>query len=212
MRDAYFHMLKGRLENHRIDLSELRRMEATRAAAKIRQAVSAKTGGLCFYCGAVGDVPDHFIPVVKGGSDHIDNLFPCCRSCNNSKKDHLLEDWRIARRMKVARENFGLPGFSVSQCRWLSEKASIDILQHIGVPEITFWFERMEITMPIGSTIDWSPSEGSLEWSRERIADRRRFEFSDFCAENDAKPKAVISKLKELGASSDVLSDLRAAA
>ena len=212
MNNHFIHSLKSRLEGYSVNLKEIRRLEATKALAKIKGAVRAKTDGLCFYCGEAGEITDHFIPIAKGGSDLLDNLFPCCRACNNSKGDHLLEDWRVSRRMKAAREEFDLPSFSVSQCNWMQERLSINILEQLGVPHVDFWFERMGIETPTGSTIQWEPSEASLEWARFRIARDRKMELADFCGEYDARQSSVVSKLKQLGISNDVLRDLRVSA
>ena len=37
---------------------------------------------------------DHVVPLVKGGKDVVDNIMPCCFSCNCSKGDRTLgEEW-----------------------------------------------------------------------------------------------------------------------
>lgn len=51
-------------------------------------------GGLCFYCGGSADTIDHVIPLSRGGQDPIDNLVPACRSCNSSKGQKLVAEWR----------------------------------------------------------------------------------------------------------------------
>lgn len=56
----------------------------------IRSAVWAKTGGTCWYCKRTTNPyddfqVDHIMPVSKGGANRIDNLVPCCKSCNASK-------------------------------------------------------------------------------------------------------------------------------
>ncbi len=57
----------------------------------IRAAVWNKTGGNCWYC-KKPTTPyddfqvDHVIPVSKGGVNRIDNLVPCCKSCNSTKR------------------------------------------------------------------------------------------------------------------------------
>jgi len=59
-----------------------------------------KTNGRCRYCGkklawknygrpwarAAWEV-DHSIPISRGGTDHLNNLFPACIRCNREKRD-----------------------------------------------------------------------------------------------------------------------------
>jgi 5-methylcytosine-specific restriction endonuclease McrA len=50
----------------------------------------------CAYCGA-SDRPltrEHIIPLARGGRHSIGNLLPVCGSCNYSKADRLLVEWR----------------------------------------------------------------------------------------------------------------------
>lgn len=56
----------------------------------VRAAVWDKTGGECWYCHktmhpVLDFTTDHVIPVSKGGTNDIDNLVPCCRTCNSVK-------------------------------------------------------------------------------------------------------------------------------
>ena len=55
---------------------------------------------ICAYCdGEVGDhwkrsAGDHIVPLARGGHDVIENLNPCCKPCNSSKRVSLLhEEW-----------------------------------------------------------------------------------------------------------------------
>lgn len=53
-----------------------------------------KFGNECVYCGNPDRISvDHFIPLVKGGSDCLGNLVPCCRSCNTSKNVNDALEW-----------------------------------------------------------------------------------------------------------------------
>lgn len=51
--------------------------------------------GMCAYCKvAPAESIDHVVPVSRGGSDMIGNYLPACKSCNSSKCDKLLVEWR----------------------------------------------------------------------------------------------------------------------
>ena len=46
-----------------------------------------KFGNQCVYCGTTEKIGgDHVIPMSKNGIDSLDNILPCCISCNNSKQ------------------------------------------------------------------------------------------------------------------------------
>lgn len=63
----------------------------------LRRAIWNKTNGKCCYCEQellpIGEEPDapnaftveHVVPIAEGGSNHFDNLWPCCRQCNNER-------------------------------------------------------------------------------------------------------------------------------
>lgn len=54
-------------------------------------------GKKCFYCGKglTNDTVtrDHYIPLVKGGSDTIENIVPCCKNCNSRKRNKMPNDF-----------------------------------------------------------------------------------------------------------------------
>jgi 5-methylcytosine-specific restriction endonuclease McrA len=55
--------------------------------------------GLCGHChaqlhlGKRGFTEDHKIPISRGGSDYITNIWLLCRRCNCSKNDRTVEEW-----------------------------------------------------------------------------------------------------------------------
>lgn len=58
--------------------------------ADLRADVWDKSRGFCWYCG--GELHpfrnfhvDHMKPVIDGGGNDLDNLVPCCTSCNSRK-------------------------------------------------------------------------------------------------------------------------------
>lgn len=53
--------------------------------------------GVCHYCGG-HFLPheltmDHVVPLARGGVSSKNNLVPCCKECNNSKRSKLLQEW-----------------------------------------------------------------------------------------------------------------------
>jgi len=73
----------------------------SRVLAKGIYAISAKEifnllNKSCFYCQSK-DKPslDHVIPVSRDGSHSIGNLVTACRSCNSSKRDLTIMEWRM---------------------------------------------------------------------------------------------------------------------
>ena len=49
--------------------------------------------GRCAYCLKPADEMDHFRPLEAGGEHTIDNVVPCCASCNPKKGPRLIFDW-----------------------------------------------------------------------------------------------------------------------
>lgn len=52
-----------------------------------------------FYCNCqlsnkTGKTLDHVVPINKNGSTSLDNLVPCCQSCNSSKGSKYLWEWK----------------------------------------------------------------------------------------------------------------------
>ena len=50
----------------------------------------------CLYCGSSELIEiDHVIPLARGGSHSVGNLAPACRSCNRTKSDLFVMEWKI---------------------------------------------------------------------------------------------------------------------
>lgn len=82
----------------------VRQYNNTRRARKVAAEVSGPLpfavyvdvimSGPCVYCGALAATVDHIRPLSRGGYEIAENLVPACRSCNSSKSDRLLIEWR----------------------------------------------------------------------------------------------------------------------
>ena len=68
-----------------------------RSLRKTRWWQQKTASGTCHYCGRkVGFknlTMDHIIPLARGGRSTRDNLVPCCKECNNRKKNSLPVEW-----------------------------------------------------------------------------------------------------------------------
>lgn len=125
-----------------LDLSRLPSAKTSRRAKTVPSArqLLAKTGGVCFYCGArlnpaVNYTVDHIVPQVNGGDDALDNLVPACRSCNSTKGSKDIEQFRFHRAMQRFYQKTGI---------WFASH-QVEYLESIGmkleIPEHVFWFE-----------------------------------------------------------------------
>jgi 5-methylcytosine-specific restriction endonuclease McrA len=60
---------------------------------------------ICLYCGSDKDLMiDHITPVSKGGNSDLNNLTRCCNSCNSSKSDRPLDEFKkhIENKLRIA--------------------------------------------------------------------------------------------------------------
>lgn len=68
---------------------------------ELRRAVFERDDFTCQYCGVRGGrlQCDHIVPVSHGGSHLLSNLTTACRSCNLSKSNKTLQEWRLGRNL-----------------------------------------------------------------------------------------------------------------
>jgi 5-methylcytosine-specific restriction endonuclease McrA len=65
----------------------------------------------CSYCDeqVAQPDPDHVIPISRGGRNGIENILPCCQSCNGDKGDMTLTEWaayRVRKNKQPVRTTF----------------------------------------------------------------------------------------------------------
>ena len=104
-----------------------------------------KTNGHCWYCGialkfyedrneADTFCIDHVCPQIKGGDSSIENLVPCCRSCNSKKGNKSVEEFR---------SRLEMPAFSPIQLGYLESRGiTWDMIQPVN--RHVFYFERID--------------------------------------------------------------------
>lgn len=102
-------------------------------------AVYQKTKGRCGYCGCHlgfdGFSADHVVPKSKGGSNQINNLLPCCKTCNSTKGARTLHEFRLS----TAARKAGCNIFSASQLVYLADAG---VLPALGINAgYRFYFE-----------------------------------------------------------------------
>lgn len=112
-----------------------------------RRLIYQKSNGHCWYCGIyVEDCKkiqvDHFVPHSKGGTHDLSNLVPACESCNKTKRDRSLEQFRSILRIRLL--DWPIK-FSTPQIDFLEKTLGIDL----GIPNPpVFYFEKERIANP----------------------------------------------------------------
>ena len=92
-----------------------------------KTAVGSKFDWHCAYCGR--DLCrqtmciDHVHPKSQGGNNNIENLFPCCRSCNSSKGTMSIDDFRLR---TICHQKTDGVFFSLEQIKLLQNKGVWD--------------------------------------------------------------------------------------
>jgi 5-methylcytosine-specific restriction endonuclease McrA len=67
-----------------------------RVSAKDWQRELERHNNRCFYCRSEGVLTmDHVVPASRGGTHSVGNLVPACKSCNSSKRDRTIMEWRM---------------------------------------------------------------------------------------------------------------------
>lgn len=62
--------------------------------AELTEQVFEEQGRTCLYCAAApATTVDHVVPIIRGGSNHLANLVPACKSCNSSKGAKPFDEW-----------------------------------------------------------------------------------------------------------------------
>ena len=74
-----------------------REKQKAREIRKTQWWKNRRAKNICFYCEKITPAKqltmDHKIPLTKGGLSMKSNLVPCCKSCNNQKKNLLPIEW-----------------------------------------------------------------------------------------------------------------------
>lgn len=100
---------------------------------KKRFLVYSKTNGYCAYCGvklSEGWHMDHIKPKFRGGDNSVENLFPSCGSCNSSKRNRTIEEFRVVCYFKF----LGLGGLGLTLLSDLNKYALIPEAKSILEP------------------------------------------------------------------------------
>lgn len=68
---------------------------STKEWLELRSEVLYEHGHACFYCETTNGPfeIDHIHPVSRGGSNHLRNLVPACKTCNSSKGNKTWDEW-----------------------------------------------------------------------------------------------------------------------
>jgi 5-methylcytosine-specific restriction endonuclease McrA len=84
------------------DLEEQDLKQERRRARELRETQWWKrrlAKGICHYCGRRISpkelTMDHIVPISRGGKSSKGNVVPCCKECNNAKKQLLPIEWEV---------------------------------------------------------------------------------------------------------------------
>ena len=70
-----------------------RKLSAGRFSMKEWKSLVLSFGNKCLWCGKTNTelTIDHVVPLIKGGTNNIENLQPLCRVCNSKKHDKIID-------------------------------------------------------------------------------------------------------------------------
>lgn len=90
------------LEQHRYTMLKRRAMLAKNGVYLIldKELKRLQTSN-CFYCGEAANTIDHIIAVSRGGAHSVGNLVACCKSCNSSKNNKTIMEWRKTKKTPI---------------------------------------------------------------------------------------------------------------
>jgi len=64
-----------------------------------RKEISRLYASACIYCQSRQNITlDHVVPIARGGRHSIGNLVSACKSCNSSKRDRTIMEWRVSKK------------------------------------------------------------------------------------------------------------------
>jgi 5-methylcytosine-specific restriction endonuclease McrA len=73
----------------------LRGVEKFRFSDKDWKRLVNRFGGCCAYCGEKKILTlEHVVPISRGGRHSAGNIIPACFTCNSSKRDRFITEWR----------------------------------------------------------------------------------------------------------------------
>lgn len=78
-------------------VNKTKKCKRKKFSAQERQIIYRKTKGHCYLCGEFVDYDafeiEHKLPLSKGGTNELNNLFPACHCCNLIKHDIYPKDF-----------------------------------------------------------------------------------------------------------------------
>ncbi len=150
---------------------------------RIADIVRIRDHECCQYCGAhiPSGEPDHILPLIKGGTDSLDNLVWSCASCNREKNDKTIYEWFLHVRNNYVRETADTQNQEL-----IIEEQAKDKAQIVHTPTVyvapnsrkaaTIWLEQhmepnveykqVDIMTAIASTMF---SEGVINWAKRNL-------------------------------------------